>query len=251
MDQRMMRKKRQPNPADLYKKGNYEDLVRDILIDFSCLYDTDLGCMYFMMKNYSNSAYIIPEAKGWTEYFAKCKLVTREKINPLTILLKEEYIDQADNLYQEIFTDHWEEVLNLTSKTDVLDLVYGTFEYAGYNITINCRNELEEQFIKKNIPKWNTVIDKKYVDKFFCVFIHDLDKSLSYLEPLVGKCIYIYYHKPNFLNYKQKVPNITLAPYSLSNEFRIIDPYSKLTLPYDMTENDLEVNEHGKEYRAK
>lgn len=239
------------NPAQLYNKQNYEELVRDILIDFSCLFNTDLATIAFMMKYYSNSVYFLPEAKDWTMYFTKCKVLTRDKINPLTILLKEEYIDQADNLYNEILSNHWDEILTNSPHTDVLDLVYGTFEYTGYNITVNCRNEQEVQYIKRRSPKWNTEIHKMVIDKYFCIFMHDLDMDLKEMRPLVGKCIYIYYHKPNFLNYKLKVPNATLAPFSLYNEFKIIDPDAKLVLPYDMTENDLEVNEHGKEYRAK
>lgn len=245
------KQKRKYRLTDLYTPGNYDDLVRDILVDFSCLFDTDYGTVGYMSYKYAKSKYINPEVPYWTEYFAKCKILSREEINPLTIILKEEYKDQADNLYQELKEKCWKDVLKVSQQTDVLALIHGTFEYTGYSVTVNCNTQEEADYIKQIVPKWDTVIDQTKIDKFFCIFMHDMVKDLLTMKPMAGKSLYIYYHKPNFLNYKEHVPHQILAPFAPVNSIKIINPYKDIKFPYDMTPNDMEVKENGKEYRIK
>lgn len=223
--------------------------TQNICIDFSCLFDTDYGVVGYLVYSCPNSVYFLQGYKDWTVYYAKCKVLSRMKMSPLSALLKEEYQDQSDILYKEVLDKHWDKVLKLSSQTNVLKLVYQIYDQSGYKITVKCRNELEKDHIKKYVNKWDVIIDKD--DKeYFCYFIHDLDSRLSELGLFGGKSIYIYYHKPNFLNYKEKIPNNSLMPYALSNTFKIIAPYD-IKFPYDMTPLDMEVESNGTIYNIK
>ena len=84
---------------------------------------------------------------------------------------------------------------------------------------------------------------------YFCYFFYDLDKRLEELPFIIGKTIYITYIKPNFANFKEQIPNMSVIPYIDRNNFKIISLYQGLQLPYDMTPNDLEVKSNGKQYK--
>ena len=231
--------------------GNYEDMVKDILVDFSTLVDTDLGSTVYLLQQYPNSKFFIDECKNWTVYFSKCKVLTRKDINPLTVILKDDCKDQADNLYEELLQTKWEEVLKIAPYTDIMRLLTSTYEYAGYVITVKCRNELEEKFIKDKVNNWNTLVGKENPNSYSTFFIHDLQTRAKELLGVVAKSIYIYYHNPNFLNFKQGILKEDAAGI-LGNNVKLIEPYKGMVLPYDMTPDDLdlEVN-YGKEYSTK
>lgn len=223
--------------------------TQNICVDFSCLFDTDYGVIGYLIYSCPKSVYFLQGYRDWTEYYAKCKILSRMKISPLSALLKEEYQDQADNLYKEILDKHWTKILNLTKQTNILKLINQTYDQSGYRITVKCRNELECNHIKKYVNKWDTIIENDNKE-YFCYFIHDLDSRLVELGKLNGKSIYIYYHKPNFLNYKEKIPNNSLMPYALTNIIKIISPYD-IVFPYDMTPLDMEVEGNGATYSIK
>lgn len=230
---------------------SYEDKVKDILVDFSCLFDTDYGTLGYLIYHYPKSKYFLDGYKDWTVYFTKCKVISREDINPLTAILKPEYIDQAKNLYDEIFRLHWEEVLRISPQTDIVKVIYKVYHYAGYNITVNCRNELETNWVKSHVSDWSTVVQSKLENKYFCFFLHDAVKKVAELKKLEAKCIYVYLHKPNFINYKERVMHVPLIPLILRNEFKFISPYKDFEFPEDMTPTDMEVNYDGKSYKIK
>lgn len=248
----MKKKKKSKIPLSaLYNRTNYEDIVKDLLVDFSTLIDTDLAVIAYLLDKYPKSKFFLEECKNWTVYFTKCKVLTRKDINPVTVILKDDYQDQADNLYNELLETKWKEVINIAPVTDILNLLGSTYDYAGYVITVKCRNEAEEKYIKERFKDWKTLIGKENTNSYSTFFIHDLQKRAEELLGVGGKAIYIYYHNPNFLNFKQGV----LKEYAagiLNNNVKLIEPYKGMVLPYDMTPDDLdlEVN-YGKEYSTK
>ena len=228
-----------------------EEKFKHILIDFPCLYDIDYATIAYVIYSCDNPDYMQLGYKDWTEYFAKCKLVSRPYINPLSAVMKEEYFDQIDRLYQDMLSKHKNTLLKISMPTDILRLVNMTYIDTGYEITVNCTDESEAQLIKETIPNWHTVINSTDKQKFFCYFFYDIDKRLQELPLLEGKSIYLYYIKPNFANFKEQIPTLNCIPYLEHNEFKIISPYVDFALPYDMTPNDLEVKENGKHSKLK
>lgn len=201
-----------------------------ILIDFNMLFDTDLGCIRYLLYTYPNSKFFLNHIKNSTDYFITYSLLTRRDINPLSVLLKPEYIENKDSLYQELVKNKWEDVLKFSEKTDILRLIYSTYKSSGYYITINCLNTLEQFKIEELISEWSTVIDCTNASKYFCLFIHDILDFTKYSN-LDGKCIYIYDHASNFLDYEQRVLSPLALLKSRSNELKIISPYSDFELP--------------------
>lgn len=234
----------------LYDSRNYEDIVKNIIIDFPTIFDTDFGTIAYMCYHYGKSKYIKEECKDWTPYFTKCKLLTRKDINPLSILLKDEYIDNADNLYKELLDSKWDDILKLSPITDVMNLVYSLYDYIGNTVTVKCRNEEEVKYIKENVKDWESMIGDEDTDKYFCYFIYDLCERVKHLTGIRLKTIYVYYHAPNMINFKEGILKQD-AVGILDNNIKLIVPYRGLVLPYDMTPDDMEVVVNGKEYSAK
>lgn len=228
-------------------KGNYEEIVRNILVDFSTIVDTDLGVIIYLMANCPDSKYFKKECQNWSFYFTQCKVLTRSDCNPITVLLKDEFTDQADNLYKELIESKWQEVLKVSPVTDSSKVLYSMYDYAGYKVTVKCRNEAEKSFIEEFAKGWKTLIGDENPNSYSCFFIHNLDERAPALTGVMGKSFYIYYHKPNLLNFKEGLLKETAAGI-IGNNIKLIEPYKGLTLPYDMTPDDMEVKLNGKEY---
>ena len=233
------------------------DLLADhrsntILVDYPCLVDTDFGVVAYLISHYAKSMYFKEGYQDWTKYFIHCNVLSRKHINPLSAILKEEYFDQMDSLYQEILDKHWDEVIQLSSKTDISRIINTTYNYAGYRIMVNCRNQIEAIHIKKAKPDWDSVIKSAGDRSYFCYFVHDLDDWVAgFRYKVQAKAIYVYYHKPNFINMKEKFMNKSAMPIIRFNEMKIIEPYSGFKFPYDMTPDDVEVKNNGTNYKVK
>lgn len=219
-----------------------------ILLDFPMLYDIDLSTIKYLLKLYPRSKYFNPYAKQWTDYYMKCLLVTRSVINPISILMKEEYLDQIDGLYKELKDRHWNEILKQSPKLEIVRIIASVYTNIGYSITVNCRNTLEQRFIQQANTEWKTEIDCDDVSPYQCLYIYDMNHSFSHIKSLDGKSIYVLHIKPNFYNFKECILKEIALLAARSNALNIISQYPNLKLPYDMTPDDMEVKFDGKKY---
>ena len=224
-----------------------------MLLDYSSLVDTDFGTVVYLIRHCSNSKYFKEGYKDWTDYFIQCLVLSRKHMNPLSAILKEEYWDQMDPLYEEILHNHWKEVLHLSHITDISKLIRRTYNYAGYQISVNCRNELEVDTLKELRSDWKGIINAGSDRDYFFYLFHDVDKRLAELGlKIQAKSIYVYYHKPNFMNMKQKILNLSTMFIIRRNIVKIIEPYIGFEFPYDMTPDDVEeVKNNGTNYKIK
>lgn len=222
-----------------------------ILVDFSCLFDTDYGSVLYLMYKSKKEQFFEEGYKDWTEFYLKCRVITRDKINPLTCLLKPEYASTADKLYEQLLTNKWNDVLVLSPQTDIIRLLHTLYGSKDNRVNVICRNQTEIHFIK--YIKWNSMVyENVNMDDYSWLFFHDLDASLDrFNDKLVNKVIYIYHHKPNFLSYRELVPNISLMPYVKSNKIKTISPYRDFEIPPDIIINDMEVTRNGKVFSIK
>ena len=220
------------------------DKEKNILVDFDVLFDTAYSSAKYILKSYPNSKYIIKEAYSWTPYFLKCKIITRDNFNPIDMLLREEYKDQAESLYEELRNRHWDEILRKSPQTDIVKLINTGYADYGYTIYVNCSHLSEQMMIERMKPDWKAEVDINNAKPFFSLYIYNIDTIMDRVRNIDGKSLYIYYHKPNFINYKEQIPNESVLPLGVSNTIAFIEPYRNLTIPddCDMTPNDMEVD---------
>ena len=72
------------------------------LVQFNSIVDLDKYMIYYVLNKYPRSKYIKDEAYGYTDYYVDILLMQRREKNPLSIIFKNDYKDQIDNLYSEL-----------------------------------------------------------------------------------------------------------------------------------------------------
>lgn len=198
------------------------------LVEFNCIIGTDVGIIKLMEKHYKNSSYF--DLHYSTENSLKNKLLWRENWNPLTIMLKKEYLDSADDLYKEAIEKYEEEIYQLSPYTDIIRYMnhMQNNELWKINCFVTCKNELQKQFVNRINDKFVSLIDQFDLTDYTTIFINEIENIATYRE-LKGKYIYISNYRFNLTKDWQLKPVIYCE--GGFNKVRMIDPYNGLTIP--------------------
>lgn len=203
----------------------------NILISYKCVLDTDMAVINYMIKNYYKSKYINKDLIKATDYYKQYLLMTRKEINPLSVVIKEEYKDSINSLYKELQDNHWMDVLrfsSIMSFPQVLDMIY---EQSGYHPVIDCENTQIGEFIHRHSKiKWDYKVQCKDIKNFFCIISHDYEELMKY-KPLQGKSIYLPDVEYNYKDKKKEVPHIILQGLRMQNEIKFYTPYAEFIYP--------------------
>lgn len=177
-------------------------MVGDInaLFTSNILLDTDIGVYRLIKDSYNNPKYFklnILDAilERYTEIIPK-----RDTINPLSFIIRDEYKDSIDNLYNEILDTKYTKVLELSEFTSVDNLLDLFISRRGIETTILCKN-LEEKQIFKN--KNSDIIISEYKDvdiKPYHVIYTKYYKDYSKFNKVMAKTLYFAFAKYNFQN---------------------------------------------------
>lgn len=200
------------------------------LIEFDCVIDTDLSIIELMLRRYENSDYFKYEVShASSTNVLRNLLLFRENKNPLTILLKDEYLDSADDLLYEFINTYKFEIIQNSHPTDVFRFVKTLNETNGViNTRINCTDQMEEDFIKQHDSSVFTLQNQVDLSSYNCVFVKYLE-NISKYNNLGGKYIFIINAKYNLTkDFKPKPITLLAAEY---NKVRTIDPYIGLRVP--------------------
>ena len=155
----------------------------------------------------------------------------REK-NPLSIIFKNDYKDQIDNLYSELLLkkkDMLKEVIFLTSICDPFRVMN---DYEAY---INCKDDDEIEICNRIFDKCTNISlieNEVSLIKYFNIILKDIDDILLFEEPYTGKSIYIWNYPMNYENYDMN-NNLSLLVISLmqSNSIKLITPIADFKIP--------------------
>ena len=92
------------------------------LFEFETLVDVDLSVVMYIIDNMGNSKYIDTSLLKNTNTIngIENRLLFRENYNPLSIIIKKEYEDSIDDIYNEIMEYHKQEILDKALPTDIL-----------------------------------------------------------------------------------------------------------------------------------
>lgn len=197
---------------------------KNILVDFDMIGDTDLSICKFIIFNYSKSNYLKKSVLKSSEYYLKYLLLTRDNINPLTVLFKKDY--NVDELYHEILNNKWEDVLKFSSNTDLYKVFYSN---SVYDIYVNCRNMEEVNMISHQTKdKFKSIINCKDSYPYFSIYYKNSIDVLK-MDNVQGKSIYIQDYSLNYENYKNNVLNSASIALTGRNELKMISIYSDIT----------------------
>lgn len=209
----------------------------NILVDFNCIVDIDFAIIQYLQKNCVNEKYMKSYVLHGSDYFIKCLLLQRKNINPVSIIIKDEYIDSADDILEEILEEHYDEILNIITPTAIFGLIvtYVSIEESGIHCDILCKNQQQEQYIKNINPLLTTIrYDKGMSVRIYdSVFIKVYEEILTFSD-FGGKYAYLMNYSYNLEENEKGVElpkKLISALITDVNRVFTIDPYVDFKLP--------------------
>lgn len=198
----------------------------DILTDFDIILDTDIGVFNVLKFKYNNPNYFNSSLISNIDHEALIySLLSMKYDNVLDLFIKDEYKNQSSSLYNQIITDNLDDIYNNSLLTDGFDLFKVYLQTGVINITVLCKNEKEEQIIKKldkNFRILRYSEDKKIsCDGFDTIFLKKY-KDVDRFEKIDSKNIFIYNYANNLD--ETNVPLLEVSvKVALSNKVYTID----------------------------
>lgn len=210
--------------VDPNKKGRE---FKYILCSFESLFDMDIGCIGYILINFKDNKYIKPEAYKYTPFFIQYKLVHRDILNPLTVIFKDEYKDQIDNLYNELSESKRDDIAKLAYQTYLAVLINQLKIMGGYTIEVECNSDIEKEKVTE--LGLTPVEYQKKLDKYFTLILKS-PKDLKDRMRFTGKTVYLWNTSINYFDMKKGVENEILTDEIIAlmgqkNVIKMIDPY--------------------------
>ena len=198
-----------------------------ILFTSNILLDTDIGVYRLVREKYDNPKYFKLNILDVIIERYKEVIPRRDTINPLSFIIKDEYKNSIDNLYNEMMSKDYSRILELSEFTNV-EAVLGLFlTRKELDIKIVCKNLEEKQIFKNRNKKYNIVVFENYKDidvEPYDAIYTKYYKDYSKFNKIVAKTLYFANAKYNFTNKNIIDPEIYIN-LDGPNEFKAINLY--------------------------
>jgi hypothetical protein len=200
---------------------------------FDCVTDRDMAIVKIIREKYNNSNFIRQEILHADEYFLRCLLIMRKDINPLSVVLKKEYLSSADDILEELLAS--EDIYDKLSTNAIYSLLNMYMTTNGViTCDILCKNEQEEHYIKSlednNVGTIVGDIKKVNVSSYDSFFVRDYRDILKF-NVLKGKYIYVPTYAFNFEE-DEKTPLLSVSVQVADiNIVKTLCPYPNFILP--------------------
>ncbi len=204
------------------------------LIPFDVIVDTDVGLLRYIYNSYMD-----PEIFNKDFFFDKSikqlvkELYKRKEVNPIHLCINPKYKKSCDTLYEQFIDECYEEILDLSVKTEFYRLV-GLFK-ADSDIKVNivCNFTMEADILsKEELTKDCNIImrrDIKSVDKYEQFYFKKYNDINPYLKCMKAKSIYFAGYMFNFDD-NGCVIDLPYEIYLLGNRISVIDIYNRSKL---------------------
>lgn len=207
------------------------------IFEFDTIFDLDYTLIAYIQNRYKNSKFFnfnIDEDPVGIKYL----LQERQDPNPLSILLKDEYMDSKDTLYHDFMT-RFSSVIYSTLYTTELIKFFDTVisvQDKSISVSILVNNRFQEA-IATEMSKQPLVHLKVLTSRdnltYDSIYVKDANTLSKYTPEPEGKHLFIceYGFNVDYLD-GQPFPNTDITTkLSQLNEIYVIDPYSSLVKP--------------------
>lgn len=203
------------------------------LFEFESVVDVDLSIIMYIIKNMNdNNKFINEDFIRFTPSLngIQNRLLFRTTNNPLSIIIKKEYHDSINDIYNELMANHKQEIINNAIPTSIMNFyITGTNISGVVNNYINCKDEIEKQYIHKYTHTAQIKNNENDMKKYNTIYVKSVNSLFNY-KNLVHKKIFIFNARFNMMNdyliYKPEAMAISTV-----NTICTIDPYNNLTIP--------------------
>lgn len=133
------------------------------LILFDTIVDTDYGMINMIREEYNNPQFIdVDFLNAVSEHALIAELYERQTENPLTLVLKDDYIGQADSLYNQFIESKYDKILDMSRNTNLIGYYRILRKQGQMTLTILCKNVQEQHFIEKLKMDIQTIVEPDY-----------------------------------------------------------------------------------------
>lgn len=209
------------------------------IFEYSSLFNTDLSIYDIIKYGFKGSKYFIDGILELSQLDMIYIFQERTDSNPLTAILKEEYIDSADDLLKEIIDKYGDLIYLDTYETDLFRLFYNIIGIEGksFNISVVVDNPYQETALRTmNLPLANNLRIYKRRDgislnEYDAIYTDDMFKINKYNPIPEGKHIFALRNGINTdYDYTLDKYIIQAKFYDMypKNLFYVMEPYDKL-----------------------
>ena len=198
-----------------------------ILFTSNILLDTYIVVYRLVREKYDNPKYFKLNILDVIIERYKEVIPRRDTINPLSFIIKDEYKNSIDNLYNEMMSKDYSRILELSEFTNVEDVLGLFLTRKELDIKIVCKNLEEKQIFKNRNKKYNIVVFENYKDidvEPYDAIYTKYYKDYSKFNKIVAKTLYFANAKYNFTNKNIIDPEIYIN-LDGPNEFKAINLY--------------------------
>lgn len=172
---------------------------KNILITFDMIYNIDLGVLYTMKEKFGSSKFIDLSVFNNEENRIIYHLLNRENENPLSLIIKQEYLDQIDTLLSDVYTEFYSEILEKVKPTNLIDIIIVTSSINHLNLIVYCKNKLEEQYIRQKLSlvkrDLKTIVKEDISEiefsQFDAIIIDKSSQLKKIVKNILGKTVYL------------------------------------------------------------
>ena len=212
---------------------NGPDSVNSILIPYNCIVDEDTGLLSVIRDKYSNDTVFYMD-RIQTDRDIENLVLYGKYNNPLELILKPDYIDKAEDFYNQFMTEEYENILTRSFITKIYDF-YLSMSYAKVGrITLLASNEKQKESLEylfgKDINVLVKSISEVNVDDIDIIFIRRVTEIENF-DNIKGKNLYILDYNFNFENKRTANNPLPLIKFSVlatqsHNVIYLISPYA-------------------------
>ena len=207
---------------------------QNVLVDFKCLFDTDLGSAMYLRCCSSRFDYFHDFITKSDLLYFRYMALSRKEENPIEYLFKPEYAGHADTLYGEMKSKKWSKVLSYSPVTEISRVLFLGIKDGGYKVTVNCSCQEEVDKIKELTNMWSTVIDEVDISKYQVLYVYYIQDIVRRKWNIDKKVVYLYDWSKNHINddiNQREAINPLAIRWADKAIFNFIKPYSDFELP--------------------
>ena len=211
-------------------------LRTELLIDFNCYIDTEIGLIRLVQNKYLDSRVFNKKILSSGSRNILLSLIERKELNPLYVIANDNISkEDLDDYYKEFMETEYESILNYSYITEMENLINLFKTEPSIHVTFLCNSELEANLIRslKTLSiKYNIIFrddnnDKSKYSTYYFKYVND--DLLDYIFPF--KNYYFSKYKLNFndeLDFERR--DYIDVINKMGGEVRIMDLYNRLYL---------------------
>lgn len=214
----------------LFKEGVYMTSLSP-LFKFDSIVDINMSIFSMVYDLYDTKKYIRDDIMR-DDYSLKCLFLTMKNKNPLEYLVREEYSDSYDNLYQEFRNDP--KLVDYYKFFDTARMVRMMEDISYLNPCILCQNQREKMFVENTFHRVKILMGEININGKYETYYTD---DVTDIGTIIKDPVAIHFKLLRFqYNLEKKrgieIPKLKIVlPYLDVNKFSYIDPYTNIIVP--------------------